>query len=95
MEQVTASASEAADGSVTITLGNMSCTEAAEICLSGVGRALKGKAEFALLAADDVHACNTFENPVCVQPVRWEGKIADGDTVSIPAGGILAVTIRA
>ncbi len=94
LEKITASASEAADGTLTITIGNMSCTEEAEICLTGVGRELKGKAEFALLAADDMHAHNTFENPVSVVPARWEGEIADGDTVKIPAGGILAITVK-
>ena len=95
LEKVTASASQAADGSITITLGNLSCTEEAEIRLCGVGGEVFGQAEFALLAADDVHAHNSFENPECVKPIRWAGGIHDGDAVKIPAGGILAVTVKA
>ena len=59
-----------------------------------MGRALKGHAEFALLADSDMHAHNTFEDPTRVVPTRWEGEIKDGDTVKIPAGGILAITVK-
>ena len=48
-----------------------------------------------MLAADDVYAHNSFENPECVKPIRWAGGIHDGDAVKIPAGGILAVTVKA
>ena len=61
----------------------------------GVGSEIFGQAEFALLAADDVHAHNSFDNPECVKPIRRAGGIHDGDAVKIPAGGILAVTVKA
>ncbi len=94
LEKVSASASEAADGRVTVTLANLSCTESAEIALSGVGRALAGEAEYQMLAADDLHACNTFEAPETVKPCHWTAAFRDGDAVSIPAGGVLAVTVK-
>jgi len=94
LEKVSASASQAADGSLTITMANLSCTEEAEVKLSGVGGAVAGQAEFKLLAEEDMHAYNSFENPTCVQPKTWTGEIADGDTVKIPAGGILAITVK-
>lgn len=93
LEKVSASASLAADGRLTITAVNLSCTEAAQIRLSGVGGSIGGRAKLRLLAADDVHAHNTFEAPDRVRPVEWEADVADGEVVSIPAGGILALTI--
>ena len=94
LEQISASASLSADGTLTLTMANLSCAESAEIRLTGVGAALDGECEFALLAADDVHAHNTFENPACVQPVRRTGALRDGDLVTIPAGGVLALTVK-
>jgi len=94
LERVSASASQAADGTLTITLANTSITEAAEVSLSGLGGSLTGGAEIITLSADDPHTCNTFEAPKAVQPVSKSVRFTDGDSVSLPAASVTAVRIR-
>lgn len=55
----------------TVTLANLSCTEDAELSLSLLGGCLPERAELTLLAADDMHAHNTFEVPDRVRPVTF------------------------
>ncbi len=93
LEKISASASEK-DGALTMTLANLSYDEEAQVRLGGVGREICGEAEFRLLADSDLHACNTFEEPTRVQIRTWQAHIEDGDTITLPAGGVMAITVR-
>ena len=94
LERLSASASVAEDGTVTITMANTSFSDDLTVSLSGLGRKLSGTAEIAVLAAKDPHTCNTFEDPEAVTPVRSTVTFADGDTVAIPAASVVSVVIR-
>ncbi|MBO4886395.1 MAG: alpha-L-arabinofuranosidase [Clostridia bacterium] len=94
LPRVSASASQAEDGLITVTLANTSMTEPVEVKLSGHGGLLTGRAEIVTLAADDPHACNTFENPKAVQPTASELDFSDGGVITLPAASVTAVRIR-
>ena len=91
--QVSASASQAQDGSVTLTLANLSVTDSADVRLDALGGALTGTAEISTLCAADPHTCNTFENPHAVRPVRESRPFASGDTIRLPAASVVSVHI--
>ena len=91
--QVSASASQAQDGSVTLTLANLSVTDSADVRLDALGGALTGMAEISTLCAADPHTCNTFENPHAVRPVRESRPFASGDTIRLPAASVVSVHI--
>ena len=91
--QVSASASQAQDGSVTLTLANLSVTDSADVRLDALGGALTGTAEISTLCAADPHTCNTFENPHAVRPVRESRPFAPGDTIRLPAASVVSVRI--
>ena len=91
--QVSASASQAQDGSVTLTLANLSVTDSADVRLDALGGALTGTAEISTLCAADPHTCNTFENPHAVRPVRESRPFASGDTIRLLAASVVSVRI--
>ena len=91
--QISASASQAQDGSVTLTLTNLSVTDSADVRLDALGGALTGTAEISTLCATDPHTCNTFENPHAVRPVRESRPFASGDTIRLPAASVVSVRI--
>jgi len=93
MESLSVSASEK-DGKVTVTLANLSLTQAQEVTLSCVGGALGSNARIATLWNEDAHACNTFEQPENVQPVYSEMAFTKDSTITVPAAGIVALTIE-
>ena len=93
LDRVSASASQAADGTVTVTLANTSMTEDAKVALTGWGGSLTGRAEITTLASGDPHTCNTFENPKAVQPVTETRAFTDGDELVLPAASVTAVRI--
>ena len=93
LDRVSASASQAADGSLTITLANTSMTEPMDVALAGLGGTLAGRAVISTLAAEDPHTCNTFENPGAVKPVSTQRDFADGDRVALPPASVTAVRI--
>ncbi len=85
---VTVSAS-VRDGKTLVTIGNLSCTQEAVLELSAVGCALPETATLRLLANEDLHAHNTFEQPENVKPV--ERTVDPRQPLHIPAGGIAAL----
>lgn len=93
VNSVSASASQAADDSVLITLANLSIDTDKEISLKGVGGSLSGKATITVLQNDDPHAHNSFENPHMVASTSSERRFADGDSVVIPAASVVAIHI--
>ena len=88
------SASQAADGSVLLTVANLSDTEAApvEVLWSGIGR--RGKVEGTVLAGA-AGAYNTFDAPANVKPAAMDGiQVTDsGFTAVMPACSVAAFTI--
>ena len=92
MELLSASASEK-DGKTTITLANLHMTQAQQVKLTAVGGALKGKASVSVLRHDDVHACNTFEDPTAVTPSRYEIKLTGQDTIEVPPACVMAIIV--
>jgi len=92
LETLSASASEK-DGKVTITLANLNMTEAQEVHLVTSGRPLCGKGEMAVLRADDVHTCNTFDSPAAVVPVRSEIILCGDDVITVPAASVVSIVI--
>ncbi len=85
---VTVSAS-VKDGKTLLTIGNLSCTEAIEIALEGVGTMIPATAEARLLYAEDIHAHNTFEAPDTVKPVQLSLDLTK--PIVVPKAGILAI----
>ena len=86
---LTVSASEK-NGRTLLTIGNLSCTESAEISLKALDKQLPGKARLTLLAHEDLHAHNTFETPEEVKPRETE---IDPKAFTLPAGGIAAIEL--
>ena len=77
------------DGKTLLTIGNLSCTEAIEIALEGVGTMIPATAEARLLYAEDIHAHNTFEAPDTVKPVQLSLDLTK--PIVVPKAGILAI----
>jgi len=89
MELLSASASEK-NGKVTITMANLDMTHPMQVKLTPVGGTLTGKATLRVLSHEDVHTCNTFEDPTAVTPVEFEIDLADG-IIELPAGSVAAL----
>ncbi len=91
-----ATASRAADGSVTVTVTNPMADRTAKVEIElpkGVGRKI---ASAELLAAPDVHARNTFENPDAVKLSELKNVKIKGDrlVMELPAVSVGGVTLR-
>jgi len=78
------------NGRTLLTIGNLSLGEDVEIILNGVGGKLPRTGTAALLATDDPHAHNTFENPDAVTPVRFT--FNPQKPITVPKAGILALS---
>ena len=89
MELISASASEK-DGKVTVTIANLSMTEAQEIKLTAVGGMIPEKCRITVLAHEDVHACNTFENPETVVPKTYE-TVLEGGVLTVPPASVVMI----
>ena len=89
---LSASASEK-DSRLTITLVNLSLTEAQAVRLSALGGSLAGSAEIATLAHAEPRTCNTFADPHAVVPKRAKAVFAESAEVVVPAAGVTAITI--
>lgn len=77
------------DGKTLITIGNLSCTEDAEISLESLGADIPSTAEATLLYCEDMHAHNTFDNPDCVKPAPVD--IDPSKPFVLPKTGILSI----
>lgn len=91
MQQVSASASQAADGSVLVTLANLSYDQPVELTLHGVDGELSGRAEVGLLQAQRPQDHNTFEQPRRVYSVTSERTLGRGETITLPAASVMAL----
>lgn len=92
MEAVSASAS-VKDGKLTITLANMDLTEAQEVKLTMLGGCFAGDAVVTTLCSEDVHTCNTFDDPRAVVPTEKIVSFDGVDTVTVPAAGIVSIVV--
>ena len=80
------------DGFMLITMGNLSCKEAAEVSLESVGVKLAETCEAILLAADDIRDHNTFDNPNAVTSRAVD--IDPTKPFTIPKAGILSIRAK-
>ncbi len=81
------------DGVLTLTLANLSVTEAADVKLSLSCLVAAPEAEYITFSADDPHAHNTYEEPDKVHLIR-ETKAFDG-SVTVPAFSAVTVRVKA
>ena len=77
------------DNKTLVTIGNLSCTEDAQITLEGVGMQIPETAEATLLCHEDMHAHNTFDAPNTVTPVSVRLDLTK--PITIPKAAILAI----
>lgn len=92
--QVSASSSMDKDGNITVTLANLSaaCSEPVDVVLkeAGWGRLLEAR----VVASDDIHDCNTFQNPNKVEERDLEIQMdpqGKGFHVELPAASVAEV----
>lgn len=78
------------DGKTLVTIGNLSCNEDVEISLDGMGIELPDTGTARILAHEDMHAHNTFENPDEVVPVTMT--FDPRKPFTVPKAGIAALT---
>ena len=95
VDLLSATASRAADGAITLSLANVDLDKECRvtIALDGDKRYdVKGQ----VLTADAMTARNTFENPDVVRPVELKGiESSKGEiTVVLPAKSIVSLTLR-
>ncbi|MBE6608329.1 MAG: alpha-N-arabinofuranosidase [Ruminococcaceae bacterium] len=88
---ISVSASEK-NGYVTVTLANRSCTDDAEISLESLGASVEANAKAMLLAEDDMHAHNTFEDPERVTIKEIDVDVSK--PITIPKAGIMSISIK-
>ena len=81
------------DGFLTLTAANLSATEDREVSLEPVAAGFTGSASVTLLAADDVHAHNTFDAPETVSTVSYDIEAFDGKII-IPHGAVIRIGVR-
>lgn len=77
------------NGKMLITLGNLSCKEDVTVSLNCVGAGMSREAKARLLADDDLHAHNTFEDPerVTVRDISLDA----AKPIDIPKGAVMAI----
>ena len=92
--QVSASSSMDKDGNITVTLANLSaeCSEPVDVVLKEAGwsRLLEAR----VVASDDIHDCNTFQNPNKVEERDLEIQMdpqGKGFHVELPAASVAEV----
>ena len=77
------------DGKLTVTLANLSMTEAADVNLCPDAMELADTAEYIVLTSADPHDCNTYDEPEKVHLVR-ETRAFDGK-VTVPPYSVVTV----
>lgn len=92
---VSASASRASDGSVLLTLCNLTPTESIALSCNFADVNLS-QADGRILAGESLTAHNTFDAPDRVQPVPFDGAtLRDGGLdITLPAASVVALTLR-
>ena len=80
------------DGYLTVTCANLSADRDEEIDLCPAGAVLGAEAEITVLASDDIHAYNTFEEPEAVKPHTETVSGFDGK-VTLPYGSVTTIRV--
>ena len=80
------------DDMVTITIANLSTQQDASLCLTPVGKQLEGTALMQVLAEEDYHAHNTFEEPNRVT-VRTQSVDLNCE-FTVPRAGVVTIEAR-
>ena len=86
---ITESVSEK-DGVITVTLGNLSATEAEKVQLKLQGRGYK-VLEAKIVSGADIHSHNTFDDAQAVTEREFS---MDGLTVKLPAASVVMVRLQ-
>lgn len=77
---------------LTVTAANLSAEEDVRFLLEPVGRTLDSTAEVKILAEEDYHAHNTFEEPERVMPRTEEVRLDQG--ISVPRAGVVRIQVK-
>ncbi|MBQ8817448.1 MAG: alpha-N-arabinofuranosidase [Clostridia bacterium] len=81
------------DGTLTVTLANISLEVDEKIDLSLLGYdGVVGECEMTVLSSEDIHSCNTFEHPNTVVPVTT--KVSDCRMITLPRASIVKLSIK-
>ena len=80
------------DGYLLVTMANLSCADDAEIDLSLLGAVAEDEAEARLLACDDIHAHNTFDDPNAVAPTTFT--LDPSRPFTLPKASVLALRVK-
>ena len=78
------------DGKTLVTIGNLSCREDVEISLESLGLRLPETGKARMLAHDDIHAHNTFEDPEVVVPTEFD--FDPTKPLTIPKAAVVALS---
>jgi alpha-N-arabinofuranosidase len=91
---VNVSASKTADGTINVSLCNLSHDQAVEVECTIQGITPKS-ATGRVLSGDSFHAYNTFENPESVKPVKLDAVQIDGEVlrIQLPAHSVAVVAV--
>ncbi len=88
-KDISASAS-VKENKLTVTLANLSADKDIELSIENVGFKLDN-GKISLLADDDIHAHNTFEDPERVKPREAVFSGSNGNIILLPHGSVMAV----
>ena len=93
LDMLSASAS-VRDGVLTLTMVNLSLTEAATVTLASLSGGLKGKGRLRVLHHAEAATCNTFENPYAVTPTEDALAVDEETVLTLPAASVAALTVE-
>lgn len=91
--RISASAS-VKDGVMTVTLGNYSAAEEAQVDLSVLGGKALGTATVRVLESDCLTAVNTFEDPEHIAPKETKVPVAALKSLVLPKASVVSVTVK-
>lgn len=95
VDLLTATASRAEDGTITLSMANVDLERPCRVTVA-LDDDRRYDVSGELLTAENINDHNTFENPDCVHPVDFDGfEAARGSiTVTVPAKSIVSLTLK-
>lgn len=82
------------DGILTVTMVNMDVTTGQQIYISGLHSDVRGTGTLQVLAHDDPHTCNTFDDPTAISPVCYEISLDGSGVIDLPAASVATMTLK-
>ena len=79
------------DGTLLLTVANLSLTDSEDLELEAVGMTLGDDADVTILRNDDVHAHNTFDAPDAVAPIQ---KTMKAGVLNVPPASVVTARIK-